>query len=443
MKISPLFLLLLLHFIFFQFIFTNAQNPSESTEANIPNSQDSVSNFQPSLAVVIGMLAIMFSLTFVLLLYAKFCHRAASVHSMNQQIHDGLARSRSLASGVDKTVVESLPFFRFSSLRGSRDGLECAVCLAKFEDVEILRLLPKCKHAFHIDCIDQWLEKHSTCPLCRRKVSADDLSQLSSSSSSLRFLWNHLPADESRQESNLELYIEREESHHGSSRFCIGSSFRKIIDGGGKEEENEEELPIPASMDCEEHQPPPPLHRFNHKIVVSDVVLKNRWSNVSSSDIMFLDSEMLNDASSARFSSAEESRTEQIKTEEMREKDQEMMNIKEEMERKRVFESKLREIKRAIDDDDDDQKPAVRALMESSSSLMNSNEKRSMSEIVVHPRLITELRNKDSSFDEINVKEERTRRLWLPIARKTVQWFANRERRSPQSHGSNQQRLNV
>lgn len=436
MKNSPSFLLL--HFIFF--IHTHAQNPSENTESNSP--ADSISNFQPSLAVVIGMLAIMFSLTFVLLLYAKFCHRAASVHTMNQQIHDGLARSRSLASGVDKTVVESLPFFRFSSLRGSRDGLECAVCLAKFEDVEVLRLLPKCKHAFHIDCIDQWLDKHSTCPLCRRKVSADDLSHLSSSSS-LRFLWNHLPADDqSRQESNLELYVEREESHHGSSRFCIGSSFRKIIDGGGKEEENEEELPIPASMDCDEHQPPsPPLHRFNHKIVVSDVVLKNRWSNVSSSDIMFLKSEMLNDASSARFSSMEESRTEQIKSGEMRENDQEMMNIKEEMERKRVFESKLREIKRGIDDDD--QKPAV-ALIESSSRLMNSNEKRSMSEIVVHPRLITELRNKESSsLDEINVKEERTRRLWLPIARKTVQWFANRERRSPESHGSNQQRLNV
>ncbi|KAH6817129.1 hypothetical protein C2S51_000732 [Perilla frutescens var. frutescens] len=433
MKLSPL--LLLLPFIFF--IQTNAQTP----DSNLPNSQDSISNFQPSLAVVIGMLAIMFSLTFILLLYAKFCHRAASIHSMNNHIHDGLVRSRSLASGVDKTVVESLPFFRFSSLRGSRDGLECAVCLAKFEDVEILRLLPKCKHAFHIDCIDQWLEKHSTCPLCRRKVSADDLSP--QCSSSLRFLYNlRQPSELSRQDSNLEMYVEREESRHGSSRFCIGSSFRKVgedgIDGGGggggKEEE---ELPISESMDCDEHKK---LHRFNHKIVVADAVLKNRWSNVSSSDIMFLNSEMLNEVSSARFSSKPAGEMVVMREND----DHEMMNIREEIERKRVFESKVREIKRVDDDDDQNPNRRNRGFESSSSSVMNPNEKRSMSEIVVHPRFRDLIRNRD---DDSSLKEERTRRLWLPIARKTVQWFANRERRSPlspQSHGSNvQQRLNV
>ncbi|KAI3443741.1 hypothetical protein Pfo_000406 [Paulownia fortunei] len=422
--------LLLLQFIFF--IDVKAQSLSDSTEG-IP-SQDSVSNFQPSLAVVIGMLAIMFSLTFILLLYAKFCHRASSVHNMSQQIQDGLVRSRSHASGVDKTVVESLPFFRFCSLKGSREGLECSVCLAKFEDVEILRLLPKCKHAFHINCIDQWLEKHSTCPLCRRKVSADDLSQLPYSSS-LRFLWNQ---SELREESNLELYVQREDNRHGSSRFSIGSSFRKT-DGGIKEEE----LPIQHSMDSDdEHNKP--LHKFNHKIVVSDVVLKNRWSNVSSSDLMFLNSELLNDVSSARFSSLD-SRDEQ-KSMETREND-EMMNIKEEMERKRIFESKLREIKQSdhysvgfpglpTTSGSKEQNPGFE------SKALNPNDKRSKSEIVVHPRF-TELRNKDSSLAETNVKEERMRRLWLPIARKTVQWFANRERRHPQSQGLNLQTLNV
>ncbi|XP_057787199.1 E3 ubiquitin-protein ligase ATL42 [Salvia miltiorrhiza] len=388
MKIIPPLLL-----IFFS-IQANAQSPSDNTDLNTP---DSVSNFQPSLAVVIGMLAIMFSLTFVLLLYAKFCHRAASVHS--HQIHDGLPRSRSLAAGVDKTVVESLPFFRFSYLRGSRDGLECAVCLAKFEDVDILRLLPKCKHAFHIDCIDQWLEKHSTCPLCRRKVSADDLSQLQFSTS-LRFLCN---PELGRQDSNLELYVEREESRHGSSRFCIGGSFRKM--------EEEEEAPIPESMDCDS-SPPPPLHRFNHKILVADAVLKNRWSNVSSSDIMFLNSEMMSSAAEA------------------------ITSIKEEMERKRALESKVREINQASRGDD-------RNILETDSNRrklgFESNDKRSMSEIVVHPRF-TELRRKDSSSEEINVKEETTRRLWLSIARKTVQWFANRERRSPQPQ---ELRLNI
>lgn len=392
----------------------------------MPSQDDSITNnFQPSLAVVIGMLSIMFALTFVLLLYAKFCHRPSSMslhNTTSQQIQDGLLRSRSRLSGLDKTVVESLPFFRFSSLKGSRDGLECSVCLAKYEDVEILRLLPKCRHAFHIGCIDQWLEKHSTCPLCRRRLSADDLS----CSTSLRFLWSQ--TTEAREESNLELYVQREESCYGSSsRFSIGSSFRKA-DGGSKEEEL---LPIQQGMDCDENKDQePPLHRFNHKIVVSDVVLKHRWSNVSSSDLMFLNSEMLNDVSSARFSCLDE---------EIRENDG-IMNVKQEMGRKREFERKVREIRQTHYDHNSFPFPTSSDSGQGcpnpglGSKVLNPNEKRSMSEIIVHPRFTTELvRNKDSYVD---VREERTRRLWLPIARKTVQWFASRERRSPQTQES-------
>ncbi|XP_051131167.1 E3 ubiquitin-protein ligase ATL42-like [Andrographis paniculata] len=407
--------------------------------------QDSIANFQPSLAVVIGMLSIMFSLTFVLLLYAKFCHRASSVHNLTHQIQDSLVRSRSRISGVDKTVVESLPFFRFSSLRGSRDGLECAVCLAKFEDVEVLRLLPKCKHAFHIDCIDQWLEKHSTCPLCRHKVTAEDLSHLSFSTS-LRFLTG-AGADSIRLDSNnLELHVQREESRHGSSRFSIASfSFRKTAAAAAAAAAaNEERIPIQSSMDSEE--PPSDhsktLHKFNHKIdlVVSDVVLKNRWSNVSSSDLMVLNSEMLNYVSSARFSSSSMDRRNPAGDVEITENvaDDHVMDIREEMERKRVFEKKIREIKESTN------RTLIPAglpatllpesnsrKVESKAAALSQSDKRSMSEIIVHPRFMEITRNKVSS-----VKEERTRRIWLPIARKTVQWFANRER-TTSPHRSN------
>ncbi|KAK3436420.1 hypothetical protein EUGRSUZ_C01015, partial [Eucalyptus grandis] len=250
-----------------------------------------VSNFQPSLAVVIGILSVMFSVTFVLLVYAKFCHRAGSTTagSGDQENPAALTRSRSRFSGIDKTVIESLPFFRFSSLKGSKQGLECAVCLSKFEDIEILRLLPKCRHAFHIDCIDYWLEKHSSCPLCRHKVSAEDPANFTYTNS-MRLM----SQSDMRQDSNLELFVQREAGIQGSSsRFSIGSSFRKIFKSN-KEEEIQEEAEKQKI-----------LHKFNHRIIASDVVLKNRWSNLSSSDLMFLNSEMLNDLSSNRFSSLE------------------------------------------------------------------------------------------------------------------------------------------
>ncbi|KAL6890344.1 hypothetical protein ACP4OV_009107 [Aristida adscensionis] len=46
----------------------------------------------------------------------------------------------------------------------------CAVCLAEFRDGETLRLLPRCRHAFHRGCIDTWLRAHVNCPLCRAPV---------------------------------------------------------------------------------------------------------------------------------------------------------------------------------------------------------------------------------------------------------------------------------
>ncbi|EPS66911.1 hypothetical protein M569_07866, partial [Genlisea aurea] len=47
---------------------------------------------------------------------------------------------------------------------------ECAVCLAEFDESDVVRLLPKCNHSFHIECIDTWFRSHSTCPLCRSPV---------------------------------------------------------------------------------------------------------------------------------------------------------------------------------------------------------------------------------------------------------------------------------
>lgn len=73
--------------------------------------------------------------------------------------------------GLEPEVVNSLPVFVYSSKSKTLpEGLECAVCLSEFEDDEMGRLLPKCNHSFHIECIDMWFHSHSTCPICRAVV---------------------------------------------------------------------------------------------------------------------------------------------------------------------------------------------------------------------------------------------------------------------------------
>jgi len=39
--------------------------------------------------------------------------------------------------------------------------------LADYKEREVLRIMPKCGHTFHLSCIDIWLRKQSTCPVCR------------------------------------------------------------------------------------------------------------------------------------------------------------------------------------------------------------------------------------------------------------------------------------
>ncbi|CAN6251831.1 unnamed protein product [Urochloa humidicola] len=85
--------------------------------------------------------------------------------------------------GLDAEVVEAFPTMtyaeakalRVGTAKGGEGALECAVCLSEFEDEEQLRLLlPKCCHAFHPDCIAQWLAGHVTCPVCRCNLQPSD-----------------------------------------------------------------------------------------------------------------------------------------------------------------------------------------------------------------------------------------------------------------------------
>lgn len=45
---------------------------------------------------------------------------------------------------------------------------DCPICLGDFIEGEKMRKLPKCKHWFHVKCIDKWLVSNSSCPICRQ-----------------------------------------------------------------------------------------------------------------------------------------------------------------------------------------------------------------------------------------------------------------------------------
>lgn len=138
-----------------------------------PPQFDVKGQFNPSIAITIVVLISALFLVGFLSLYLRRCKMANDDTDGRRPIHQHpvvIQQDLSGSEGLGKLVVESLPIVSYAvvrNLKEGKDAQECAVCLERFEEDENLRLLPKCSHVFHTDCIDVWFLSHSTCPLCR------------------------------------------------------------------------------------------------------------------------------------------------------------------------------------------------------------------------------------------------------------------------------------
>ncbi|KAI3766320.1 hypothetical protein L2E82_16374 [Cichorium intybus] len=135
------------------------------------------------LIVAIVVLSVVLIFVFFIHLYAKwFWHRREE----NQNGSNTLRRRRRgdftagfqeqqsgvtvLRRGLNPSFLKTIPVIPFDP-KDFKDGLECAVCLSDLDEGEKTRILPKCSHGFHVECIDMWFHSHSTCPICRDPVS--------------------------------------------------------------------------------------------------------------------------------------------------------------------------------------------------------------------------------------------------------------------------------
>ncbi|GMY11415.1 E3 ubiquitin-protein ligase ATL6-like [Fagus crenata] len=164
-----------------EYLHVNAEPSTETPDSDFEfeweNSQ--------SRAIITVILVCAFALLVCLSIFLRKCARARLAAARNGRsdfnsdssspaaVGTNLTRRR----GLDKAVIQTFPTFTYSVVKGlkfGKDALECAVCLSEFEDHETLRLLPRCNHVFHPDCIDTWLGTRVTCPVCRTRLAPDD-----------------------------------------------------------------------------------------------------------------------------------------------------------------------------------------------------------------------------------------------------------------------------
>ncbi|XVF77441.1 hypothetical protein PTKIN_Ptkin14bG0043300 [Pterospermum kingtungense] len=76
------------------------------------------------------------------------------------------------ANGLSRSCIQKIPVLEFhtSDMIKSREKTSCAICLQGLKDGELARNLPRCGHIFHLNCIDEWLSRQGTCPMCREHV---------------------------------------------------------------------------------------------------------------------------------------------------------------------------------------------------------------------------------------------------------------------------------
>ncbi|TDH64926.1 uncharacterized protein CCR75_006829 [Bremia lactucae] len=94
--------------------------------------------------------------------------KEASISELKQRLE---RRNVDFAGCVERLdLVELLIKFR----GGPANNDTCCICCEEYETGDVLRLLRKCKHEFHLECLDKWAftsvnsQRAPFCPLCNQ-----------------------------------------------------------------------------------------------------------------------------------------------------------------------------------------------------------------------------------------------------------------------------------
>ncbi|KAL3532009.1 hypothetical protein ACH5RR_005530 [Cinchona calisaya] len=134
---------------------------------NIPEK----SFYIPLLISLAGVLSTCIALVVYRFIIVKYCMSGTSIDATAAQ------SAPILSMGVDEKLLKTIPIIAYSTESDSNlfcvDQAECVVCLGELEHGEMVRLLPNCNHAFHVQCIDEWFLAHTSCPICRSPILSD------------------------------------------------------------------------------------------------------------------------------------------------------------------------------------------------------------------------------------------------------------------------------
>lgn len=142
------------------------------------NLEENDTKFSPLVITIISVLASCLLLVSYFAIISQYCKKKSTdiIQDHDEELQDAGISSfhqpinYATVGGLDEVFINSIPVNNYKR-NDNAGSLDCSVCLGEFQENEMLRILPKCNHSFHIPCIDTWLKSHSTCPLCRASIA--------------------------------------------------------------------------------------------------------------------------------------------------------------------------------------------------------------------------------------------------------------------------------
>lgn len=147
------------------------QASAQSPNSRGPEDEFRYPSVSPAMAIIIVILV---AALFFIAFFSIYIRNRSVANGSIRQTFSMRRRTAAATRGLENSVIETFPTFTYAEVKDHHIGkgsLECAVCLNEFEDDEMLRLIPKCDHVFHPECIDAWLQSHVTCPVCRADLT--------------------------------------------------------------------------------------------------------------------------------------------------------------------------------------------------------------------------------------------------------------------------------
>jgi len=130
----------------------------------------------PALQLLNGLLALLVGFSILLSILLT---RIDTIITVNSNLSGINPYTTTSTLSRRSKMIKELPKCKYGCLRRSgdvnrNDSSSCAICLGCIGEEDGVRILPNCRHYFHISCIDQWLlpctVNNSACPLCRATV---------------------------------------------------------------------------------------------------------------------------------------------------------------------------------------------------------------------------------------------------------------------------------